>query len=567
MKKALKIVIPLVLVLALLAAACWFFFFQRPDLTTSFLLSQADSMTAKGRYERAITYYSWSWSLEPQRDDIPICLAETYVAAGNYTKAEYTLVKAISNNPDLTELYVALCKTYVAQDKLLDAVQMLDRTTDSGVKAELDAMRPAAPVLSPESGYYTEYIDVAAQADAATIFLTTDGEYPSTDKDLYTGPVSLNAGETTVMAVAVDDQGLVSPISLGGYTIGGVVEAVTLSDPAVDQTVREQLGLAADEVLMSDVLWSITNLTLPDTVEDLSDLARFSGLQSLTIQNRSGMDFSVLKQLPALRELDLSGCTISSNGLEAIGSLTELRRLVLEGCALTDISSFAQLTKLTELQLANNSISDIGVISLMLELETVGLANNPLSSIAALSTCSNLRSLDITGCSISSIGSLSGKEKLETLLASNNQIKSLDELAQCSALTTLEVNGNRISDISILTELHKLTRFEADQNQITEIPDFDEDNCQLVYFGIDYNQVEDVSGLAGIRTLNYLNIDYNKVKDLTSLAENINLVQINAWDNAITEESVEALKEYSIILNYNPNYEDPDAEEENEDDA
>ena len=564
MKKVLKIVLPLVLVLALLAGAFWFFCFQRPDLTTGFLISQAERMAEKGRYGRAITYYSWSWSLEPQRDDIPIALAETYVADGNYTKAEYTLVKAISGNPGLTELYVALCKTYVAQDKLLDAVQMLDRTTDAGVKAELDAMRPAAPVLFPESGYYTEYIDVDAKADAERIFLTTDGEYPSTDGDLYTGPVSLDAGETTVLAVAVDNQGLVSPVMLGGYTIGGVVEAVTLSDPVIDQTVREQLGLPDGQELMSDVLWSITNLTLPNTVEDLSDLARFTGLQSLTIQNLSGMDFSVLKQLPALRELDLSGCTISSNGLEAIGSLTELRKLVLEGCALTDISSFAQLTKLTELQLANNSLSDIGVISLMLELETVGLANNPLSSIAALSTCGNLKHLDITGCSVSSIGSLSGKEKLETLLASNNQIKSLDDLEQCGALTTLEVNSNRISDISVLAKLHKLTRFEADQNQIKEIPDFDERHCQLVYFGIDYNEVEDVSGLAGVNTLNYLNIDYNKVKDLTCLAENLNLVQVNAWDNAITEESVEALKEYSIILNYNPNYEDPDAEEENE---
>ena len=73
-----------------------------------------------------------------------------------------------------------------------------------------------------------------------------------------------------------------------------------------------------------------------------------------------------------------------------------------------------------------------------------------------------------------------------------------------------------------------------------------------------------MSSLAGIDTLNYLYLDYNKVKDLLPLAENRNLVQINAWDNAITEESVEALEEASIILNYNPNYEDPDAEETEE---
>ena len=138
-------------------------------------------------------------------------------------------------------------------------------------------------------------------------------------------PLSLGSGETTVLVVAVDASGLVSPVVRNGYTIGGVVEAVTLADPAVEQTVRDTLGLDADDALMSDALWTITHLTLPETVQDLSDLRLFTGLQSLTIRNISGMDFTILNQLPALQELDLSGCTISSNAMEAIGSLTGLQ--------------------------------------------------------------------------------------------------------------------------------------------------------------------------------------------------------------------------------------------------
>ena len=564
MKHALKVILPLVLVLALLGTACWYFLFQRPDLTADILLGQAQGMVDKGRYGRAITYYSWAWSLEPERDEIPIQLAQTYVADGNYTKAEYTLVKAISTHPQLTELYVALCQTYVAQDKLLDAVQMLDRTTDATVKAELDGLRPAAPTVSPDSGYYNEYISVTVQADTDTVFVTTDGKYPSTDSDLYTAPITLPAGETTILAVAVDEQGLVSPVVRNGYTIGGVLEEVTLSDSALDQAVREQLGLGPSDPLMSDVLWSVTHLTVPETVTDLSDLAQFTGLQSLTIQNISGLDFTVLSKIPALQELDLSGCTLSTNSLQAVGSLTELRKLTLSGCALSDITAFSQLTKLQELDLSNNILEDVGILSLMLELQTVKLSDNPLTSIAGLSTCAKLQDLDINNCKISSLGALSDKTALQTLLASNNHLKDLDDLAACTALVTLEVNNNQIEDISVLTGMPMLQHFEADQNAITIVPDFDADSCSLVYFGIDYNQVEDVSGLAGINSLNYLNIDYNKVKDLTPLAENANLVQVNAWDNAISEESVEALAEYSIILNYNPNYEGPEAEEAEE---
>ena len=66
----------------------------------------------------------------------------------------------------------------------LDAVQMLDRTTDPAVKAELDSLRPAAPTVMPESGYYSEYIDVTVQTDAEAVYATTNGEYPSTDNDI-----------------------------------------------------------------------------------------------------------------------------------------------------------------------------------------------------------------------------------------------------------------------------------------------------------------------------------------------------------------------------------------------
>ncbi|MGN0979512.1 MAG: leucine-rich repeat domain-containing protein [Candidatus Avoscillospira sp.] len=563
MKKVLKVLIPVVLVLAILGAACWFFFFQRPDLTSGFLQSRASHMVSRGRYERAIRYYSWAWKLEPQESDIPLALADTYVLADNYTKAEYILVRAISGDSGNVDLYTALCKTYVAQDKLLDAVEMLDRITDENVKATLNALRPASPAISPESGYYNEYIEVTVESPEEAVYVTANGEYPSMARDRYEGPITLSGGESTVIAVAVNELGLVSPVMPKGYTIGGVVEEATLSDPTIDAVVREQLGLSITATLMTDDLWSITTLQLPDTVEDLSDLRHFTGLRSLTLQNVSGMDFTVLSQIPSLENLDLSGCTISSHSLEAIGSLTELKSLKLNTCALTDLTSLAALTKLEELDLANNSVTDIGVLSLMLELETVSLANNPISSIAGLATCSQLRSVDISNCSVVSLSSLSGKTQLQTLLAPNNQINDLSDLAGCRSLSVLDVQSNFISDISVLAGLPALTQFDGDHNQITEIPSFVK-NAPLQRFSVNYNQISDLSGLSGLMYLNYVEADYNQIEDLMPLADSYNLIQINVWDNPVTEESVAALQERSIIVNYNPNYEPPEPEEEDE---
>ena len=562
MKRVLKIVIPLVVVLALLGTAAWFFLSFRADLTAGFLRGQAAKMVERERYSRAVTYNNWAWQLDPENQEIPLALAEAYAGSGNYTKAEYTLVRAISARPQDVDLYVALCQVYVAQDKLLDAVQMLDRTSDAEVKAALDELRPAAPVLSPENGYYTEYIEVTADGGGNAVYLSIDGDYPSMEDDAYTGPVTLPGGETMVMAVAVDENQMVSQAVQNGYTIGGVLEPVTLNDPAIDAAVREQLGMTAGETLMTDDLWSIAELTLPDTVADLADLSHFTGLTTLTIQNVSGLDFSVLSQLTSLQTLDLSGCTISTGSLDAIAGLTGLRVLRLNNCALTDINALSQLTALTELQLANNSLTDIGVTSLMLDLETVTLTNNPITSIAGLSACTKLKSLDISGCSVTSIASLSGKTALETLLAGNNQIADLSPLEGCTALAVLEVPYNLVSDISVLAQLPALTRFVGNNNQITAVPDFDEETSKLQYIQLDYNEVTDLAGLQGIDSLNYVYADYNQVETILPLKNNINLIQVNIWDNPIPEEEVKSLQENSIIVNYNPNYEPPEEDGE-----
>ncbi len=561
MKKYLKIIIPVALVVILLVTACWFFLFYNPSIAANLLQNSAQRMAERGRYSRSVSYYNSAWKLMPNRADLPMELAETYAASGNYTKAEYTLVSAIAANPHNAELYTALCRTYVEQDKLLDAVQMLDRISSESVKETLTQQRPAAPVITPESGYYNEYIQVFAESDEPAIYFTTNGEYPSNDSHLYTGPVELATGETTVIALAVNEDGLVSPAAVCGYTVGGVVEEANLADASVDATVRELLHLEADDTIMTDDLWTISVLNLPETVTTIEDLPHFAGLKSLSVHNISGLDFSVLRQLPGLTELDLSGCTISTDGLEAIGSLTELRKLTLDGCAITDLTPFSTLTKLTHLTLSNNSIEDIGILSLMLDLEEVDLANNPISSIAGLSTCSKLTSVNITRCSISALGSLSEKEELTTLLASNNKIADLSPLETCSKLSELVLSENLIEDISVLTSLEMLTVFKADHNKITEIPDFDEAACALVQFSANYNEIEDLSGLAGIASLNYVNLDYNKIKDISPLSGNHNLIQVDVWDNPIPEvaEAVKPFEESSVIVNFNPNFK---AEEE-----
>ena len=234
MKHTLKIILPIILILAIVIGACWFFLIARRDVTESIFVYWGEHFYEAGRYSRAVAFYKAAMRFAPKDAELAIRLADAYKQSGNYTKAEYTLVSAITQIPDSVSLYVALSGTYVEQDKLLDAETMLSRITNDAVRTQIDALRPAAPVIEPESGNYSEYIDVTVTGSSGTVYAVCNSDFPASAQDIYTGPISLEAGESKIVALSVAENGLVSDAVYAGYTVGNVVEEVKLADAGMD---------------------------------------------------------------------------------------------------------------------------------------------------------------------------------------------------------------------------------------------------------------------------------------------------------------------------------------------
>ena len=569
MKKILKRLFPVLLVIAILTMIIWYTFVYDRTFTRDLLLSHARFFADTGNKGLSSMFYDLAYQQSGQDENVAIELANQYKAEGNYTKAEYTLSGAIADG-GTSELYIALCKTYVEQDKLLDAVTMLDNIADPAIKEELTALRPVIKTITPSPGFYSQYISVPLEASEGVIYYSTS-EYPSIADAPYSEPVELPNGESTIYAVAVSDSGLVSPLTLLGYTIGGIIEEVTLQDPAVEAEVRRILNLTAEDAIYTDDLWTISSFTVPKDAKTLADLAKMNYLQHLdasgvkidTLQSISSLtmlqsvnlsgsrfpvgDIAVLGSLPDLKTLDLSYCGLSTiSGLEGAQSLTTL---YANNNTLRNLAPLSGIVTLKELYLQRNAIIDLGSLSGLSELQKLNVSYNSITTIGGASALVKLTWLDLAN---NKIAALSGIDKLTNLTYLNLSANTLDNigaLSGCVNLTDLDVSKNSISSLDALKSLTKLKNLNFAYNSVSALPGWSK-NIALYSIDGSYNKLTSLGPLQGMANLAYVYMDYNALTSIDPLVSCSKLVQVNVYGNQIS--SVTALTNQSIIVNFDP---------------
>lgn len=571
MKKLIHFLVPLLMIVLVIASIGWYLFVYDRAFTRDLLLQQARDNDLKGNTSLSSWFYNLAYGFSGQDENVAIELANQYKASGNYTKAEVTLSKAIRDGAT-KELYIALCKTYVEQDKILDAVSMLANIPNASIKAELEAMRPAAPQADYPSGYYSQYISVTlSSSEGTTLYYTTDGDYPSIADEPYSAPIELPLGESQVYAVSVADNGLVSPVTILGYTIGGVIEPVIFMDASMEQAIRAALGYDQSHVLYTNDLWQITELEVPSDAMTLEDLIYLTYLENLTVNGRNMSNLQDFSGLNHLKKLDLSGCRFPADSLKTIASLPHLKELNLSNCSLSTLSGLENAESLEILDISNNTIRNLEPLSNMSALSELYLQHNAVANLTVVGGLPELTVLDVSYNALTSIAPLTGNVRLTKLNASNNQIgdvsaaASLPMLAElnldynsltdisglsgCASLKTLTVSNNQLSSIDALSGMSTLERLDFSYNSVSSLPDFGANSAMQVIDG-SYNALESIDSIAKMADISYIYMDYNKLTSVDALADCFHLVQVNVYGNEIPD--VSALTEHDILVNYDP---------------
>jgi len=571
MKKGIRILIPILLSLVIIFCTIWYLFVYDRAFTRDMLLNFARYSESQGNHKIATYFYNAAYSQSGNSDAVAIELAQQYKSSGNYTKAEFTLSNAIADGGGV-DVYIALCKTYVEQDKLMDAVNMLNGITNEEIKAQIEALRPAAPITLPDPGFYRQYISVSVQGDSNTIYTTANGEYPSTQNDPYDTPIALSDGENNIFALSVAENGLVSPLTISGYTIGGVVEKMEFSDSAIETAIRTVLSAAEDRDLYTNDLWNIKEFTIPQEAQNYTDMKHMVFLEKLTVENGNSAELTNITSLGTLTDLTIIGTEVSSDCLASIAALPLLKNLTLSNCKISSISSLEKATSLVTLDLSKNSISTLSALSNMQQLEQLNLSNNSIVDIEPLRSCTSLKTLDIssnavstlspisslTGLtrldaetnSITSLGELTGLTALSNLNLKNNKLTDVSPIVACSALTDLNISSNELTDVSALGALSNLMYLDFSYNNVATIPTFDKE-CALVTINGSNNQISTLKPLGGLQHLNTVHMDYNTgITSVEALADCPVLIEVNVYATGVTD--VTALTNQSIIVNYNP---------------
>lgn len=220
----------------------------------------------------------------------------------------------------------------------------------------------------------------------------------------------------------------------------------------------------------------LLELTITSGLEQLNGLDKFSGLQSLVIENgRNLTELKELAYLPGLKSLTLLSCHSA-----------------------TDFSVLSVLTRLTELTIESKYLKGTGFLNYLPELTKLSVLDGDMLRLEGLNKLQNLTSLTIQ--KIKNLQSLEGIETLTNLSELTVTIPYSCEppkLKNLVKLKHLSISG--MKDTSFLRTMDKLERLEMSSCEIRKPEDF----AQLT--SLKTLQLKNLSGAVnGFSFLNYL---------------------------------------------------------------
>ena len=175
-------------------------------------------------YEDARGYYETALTLHPNDETARLGMADVCIAQGDYEAAIVVLMDAIHANSNSIEAYRKLIDVYETKRDYDSILALADTVKNPEVAKLFEPYHVKAPVLSPVSGTYEEFMDVViVSMEDCEIYYTMDGTEPDQENgiryDEEKGIELDEEGEYEIQAVCVNEKGICSEVRSATYEI------------------------------------------------------------------------------------------------------------------------------------------------------------------------------------------------------------------------------------------------------------------------------------------------------------------------------------------------------------
>lgn len=520
----------------LLVCILIFFLFLKGTFADIFL-KQGSKALEEGDLNTAENKYSMALSLKKNDEELYLGYASVLVEAGNYDRAIEILDEGIDRISGAEALYLRKVQVFVDSGRIGAAVDFLDNIENSYINKKLQSQRPADLSYTPAQGKYSTSQDLELMPrEKETIYYTVNGEDPTLSSAVYKEPIHLN-NTTTVIAIAVSEDKMVSPRLTLNYELDNANEAITFEDPSIEQMVRLALDRPSGKIYAAQIatLTDLSSYDVEGDIRSLKDLELFPSLNSLYLNDELLIeDYSSLARLPALTNLSVSGCALTDTTLAQIGACTQLTELNISNNQITGLDSISELAHLQYLDASNNEITSVAAINYP-ALISLNLNGNYLSDLSGVESLQALTNLDVSDNLITDLTPLTKLQNLQQLWMRNNTPTNIKKLSGLKQLVALDISGCGLASLSVVNDFPALISLSANNNQIASLSTFKK---QVEELYINYNPLVDLTPLANQKALHTLEVVGTQVSDVSRMTELPKLASLDITDTAVTNATM-----------------------------
>jgi tetratricopeptide (TPR) repeat protein len=185
-----------------------------------------------GDYETAIVKFEKALTFE-EADNVNerIFLYKCYKTIGDEEKAIQTLLDLLAYDSYNIEAITVVANYYYQTGNTYDLEELIEKYKGTEAESAVSSFMINPPAVSYDSGSYTTSINVVLYSDSGdSIYYTLDGTNPAATDNLYTEPIYIGEGTTTLKAVVIDASGISSEVAEYKYEI----EFVTPDAPEIE---------------------------------------------------------------------------------------------------------------------------------------------------------------------------------------------------------------------------------------------------------------------------------------------------------------------------------------------